>query len=362
MFEKLIIKKTYQNVTLNPFRYIKPSIGQTYTGFLIVLLPQLFMLFHTKSIMSLWIILASVMASVIADIIYAVLERNYSFEIYSSVILGLIIGMLFPSTYPLYGVFFITLFMLIFVKYSFGGFYSSWINPAAFVIATAYFINTSAFPQYLVNASDLQSRNAALTLISNGTIPLLENDAAITAFLNKTVFKFFSLSIPEGYVTLFWDCHSIIPAFRFNLITLVSSIILISLDMIDIIIPFVFITVYAVLVRLLGPVIVQGIPLQGDILLALLTSGTLFSTLFVLQWNGTTPITNLGKFLYGIFSAAVAFIIMGCGTSPAGYVFMILIMNIISPVIETFESKQVKHKIEKVLIPNIKILNEAKNG
>lgn len=361
MFENLISKKTYKNVTLNPFRYIKPSIGATYAGFLIVLLPQLIMLFYTKSIMALWVIFMSVIASVAADVIYAILEKNYSFEVFSSLLLGLIIGMLFPSTYPLYGVFFITLFMLIFVKYTFGGFYSSWINPAAFVIAVAYIINMSAFPQYLVNATDLQSRNTALTLINNGTIPLLENDPAITAFLNKTIFKFFSLSIPDGYVTLFWDCHSIIPAFRFNLITLVSSIILISLDMIDVIIPFVFIAVYSLLVRILGPVVVQGIPFQGDILLALLTSGTLFSTLFILQWNGTTPITNWGKVLYGIISAMVAFLIMGCGTSPAGYVFMILIMNVISPVIETFESKQVKHKIEKILIPHIKSLNEAKN-
>lgn len=361
MFERIINKKTYKNVTLNPFRYIKPSIGETYGGFLIVLVPQIFMLFYTKSILSLWIILASVLASITADAVYAILERNYPFDVFSSTLLGLIIGMLFPSTYPVYGVFFITLFMLIFSKYSFGGFYSSWINPAAFVIAVAYLINMSAFPPYLVNASDLQSRNAALTLINNGAIPILEQDSAITAFLNKTVFKFFSLSIPEGYVTLFWDCRSIIPAFRFNLITLVSSIILISLDMIDVIIPFVFITVYSVLVRFIGPVIVQGIPLQGDILLALLTSGTLFSTLFVLQWNGTTPITNWGKVLYGIISAMVAFVIMGCGTSPAGYVFMILIMNIISPLIETFESKQVKHKIEKILIPHIKTLNEAKN-
>lgn len=361
MLEKLLSKKNYKNVTLNPFRYIKPSIGETYIGFLIVLIPQIVMLFYTRSIMSLWIILVSVLASVCADIIYSLLERKYSFDVFSSTLLGLIIGMLFPSTYPVYGVFIITLIMLFFVKYSFGGFYSSWINPAAFVIAAAYLINMSAFPQYLVTASDLQSKNAALTLIQNGTIPLLKNDSEITAFLNKYVFKFFSLSIPDGYVTLFWDCHSIIPAFRFNLITLVSSIILISFDIIDIIIPFIFIGVYSILVRIMGPVVVKGVPFQGDILLALLTSGTLFSTLFVLQWNGTTPITNWGKAIYGIVSAIAAFVIMGCGTSPAGYIFMILLMNIFSPVIETFESKQVKRRIEKILIPHIKTMREAKN-
>lgn len=359
MINSLFIKRNFKNITLNPFSYIKPSLTNIYLGMGILLIPQIIMLFISKSIMSLWIVLAAVVASISADLFYSLIVKNYNFELIAATIHGVITGLLLPAGYPLYGVFLVTFFALMFSKYAFGGFYNSWINPVAFVIAVAYFLNSSAFPQYLVNAADLQNRNAALALIQNETFATLPFDSAVTAFLNKTVFKIFGLSIPDGYVSMFWDCKSIIPAFRFNLITLISSIILISLEMIDVIIPFTFVTVYALLVRFLGPVVVSGVPFQGDILLALLTSGTLFSTIYLLQWYGTTPITNTGKFIYAIIAALVAFLLMGCGTSPTGYIFMVLIMNVISPIIEIVESKQVKHKIIKILIPHIKAMREV---
>lgn len=359
MINTSFIKRNFKNITLNPFSYIKPSLTQIYLGMGIVLLPQIILLFITKSIMSLWIILIATIASVLADLCYSIFVRNYSFDFVSSTIHGLITGLLLPAGYPLYGVFLITFIALMFSKYAFGGFYNSWINPVAFVVAIAYFLNMSAFPEYLVNANLLQNRNAALELIQNETFTTLPFDSTVTAFLNRTIFKTVGLSIPEGYVSMFWDCKSIIPAFRFNLITLISSIILISLEMIDVIIPFTFIAMYALIVRIAGPLVVSGVPFQGDILLALLTSGTFFSTIFLLQWYGTTPITNLGKFVYAIIAAIVAFILMGCGTSPTGYVFMVLIMNVISPIIEIVESKQVKHIIVRILIPHIKTMKEV---
>ena len=246
-------------------------------------------------------------------------------------------------------------------KYAFGAYTNSWINPVAITVAVAYFLNMSVFPAFLLTSSDLQSRNSALVLIQNGTVPLSSVDSSVTAFLNKTVFKIAGINIPEGYISFFLDTHSIIPAFRFNFLTLISSIILISLDMVDALIPSFFILVYSLLVKFLGPVFYHGINGQGDIILALLTSGTLFSTLFVLQYFGTTPITIWGKILYGILAGIIGFLIMGFGTSSSGYIFTVLIMNIISPVIQVFESRQTKNKIERKIVPYINEMYEVKN-
>lgn len=352
----------YQNITLKPFSYIIPSVGSATKGMLLLLVPQLIMLMITKSYGSLLRIAITLVASLAAEGIYIGCIKSHKSFVLPAAIQGVLIGMLLPSTYPPVAIFFITLCTLLLTKYAFGGFSSSWANPIAVTVAVAYFVNMSVFPQYLVTSSDLQTKNTALILIQNGTIPLSSADTAITAFLNRTVFKLVGLSIPDGYISLFWDSNSIIPAFRFNFITLISSLVLISLDMVDILIPAFFILVYSVLVRFVGPLVVHGTPGQGDILLALLSSGTLFSTLYILPWYGTTPLTKWGKILYGCFSGIVAFLVIGCGTSSAGYVFTVLIMNILSPVIQVIESKQVKQKIEKTIVPRLQVLREVENA
>ena len=74
--------------------------------------------------------------------------------------------------------------------------------------------------------------------------------------------------------------------------------------------------------------------MQGDIILALLTSGTLFSTLFILQWYGTTPINLSGKIIYGIGCGLVTSIIRFFGTYNEGVSFAIILMNLLVPHID----------------------------
>ncbi len=354
-------KALYNNVTLKPFSYIKPSLGAAGNTILVLLVPQLVMLALTQTYSALLVVLSSVLAALSAEFLYSLVKRQFKFSWLNTVIQGMIIGLLLPQTYPPLQLFFIVLFSMFLSKYAFGGFASSWANPAAVTIAVAYMLNMAAFPVSSLTTLDLQSRNAALTLIQNGTVPQVQADASVTAFLNHWIFNLFGIDIPEGYVSLFWDCHSVIPAFRFNLLTIFSSIVLISLDMVDALIPSVFIVVYAAFVRFAGPFFVGGIPFQGDILLALLTSGTLFGTLYVLQWYGTTPVTAAGKIVYGVLGGITAFFIMGLGLSSVGFVFTVLVLNVISTLIQVVESKQTRKKIENILVPRINLMKEAEN-
>lgn len=354
--------REYKNVTLRPFNYISPSVGNTKLTMLILLLPQIIMLVVTKSGSSLLILFVSIVATLLAEGIYYLGFKVNKFDWLTATIQGVLIGMLLPSSYPPIALFFIIIGTMILTKYAFGGFANSWVNPVVITIIVAYFINMSTFPAYLVSINDLQSRNPALVLIQDGKIPKISCDASVTAFFNDHIFKLARVAIPEGYVSLFWDCNSVIPAFRFNLLTLVSSIILISLDMLEVVIPACFITTYMLLVKFISPFIVGGVAGQGDMLLALLTSGTLFSTLYLLQWYGTTPVTQWGKISYGITAGVIAFLVIGCGTSSAGYVFTVLLMNIISPIIQVIESRNVKHHIEKTIVPRVATIKESING
>ena len=133
---------------------------------------------------------------------------------------------------------------------------------------------------------------------------------------------------------------------------------LIAFDVIRPLIPAVFLTVYLLLVRLLAPFFYGGIPGQGDMLLAMLSSGTLFSAIFLFQWTGTTPMTSTGKVWYGILAGLIAFLIVGCGLSSAGIVFVVLVVNIISAVIQALEALYADHCVNAVLLPKSRALEE----
>jgi len=69
--------------------------------------------------------------------------------------------------------------------------------------------------------------------------------------------------------------------------------------------------------------------------------------------------TLWGKILYGFFAGLIGFLIIGSGTSSAGYVFLILVINLLSPVIQFFEDKNLYENVSKKLIPRIKEISEV---
>ncbi|MBQ9205978.1 MAG: RnfABCDGE type electron transport complex subunit D [Treponema sp.] len=354
--------KSFKSVFLGPFTYLRPSVRTEAYIMLALLLSQLALLIVTKSTASLCIMLASLLASYAAD--FSNKEKNYtdSFTIMASSIRGLMIGLLLPATFPPVAVFFISFAVLFINKHTLGGFANSWINPVAVTVAICWIIGMKFFPDVSLSDSALQSKNIALTLIQDGTFPMIKADVAVTNWLNKRIFSLFGVSIPEGYVSLLWDSHSLIPAFRFNLLTIISSIILLGTDILNPIIPAVFIFTYAFLVKLFAPLFYDGTFLHGDVILALLSSGTLFCTFFLLQWHGTTPFTNRGKWCYGIFAGILAFFVLGIGLSPAGFAFIILITNILSLFIQSIENHFLKEFTGSVLMQRLKAVREGNDA
>lgn len=346
---------------LGPYSYLTPSISTSAVFFSVLLLPQIAMLFFTESYSSVLIIIQTVLASVAGEFLFQVMTKKGKRTWLIAVIQGVLVGLLVPSTYPPAAVFLICFVSFILAKYTFGGFASSWINPVAFTIAMLYLLCPDVFPSVLINPQQLRVRNAALNLIQNGDVRIVPADSSVTHFLNAHIFSLFGISIPDGYVSLFWDNSSIIPAFRFNLITIISSMVLVSFDIIDAVIPGIFITVYILLVKIFSPLPAGGSIFAGDVLLSLLTSGTLFCTTYLLQWYGTTPVTSYGKTAYGIIAGLTAFCIMGFGTSSTGYIFTILLMNFISPIIQYVEEHSAIRLIKKNLVPKINALKEIDN-
>ncbi len=346
----------YKSVFLSPFSYLRPSVWTEAYVVLVLLLLQVAMLFVTKSYDSLFIILSSLLSSYLVDFINR--EENYKnrFVIIASSIRGLMIGLMLPSAFPPVAVFFISFAVLFINKHILGGFANSWINPVAVTVAVAWIIGMKFFPEITLSETALQSRNIALSLIQDGTFQINSLDISVTNFLNRRLFSLFGVSIPEGYFSLFWDSQSTIPAFRFNLLTLLSSIVLFSADVLNPIIPVVFVVTYGLMVKFAAPFFYGGIFMHGDVILAFLSSGTLFCTFFLMQWHGTAPFTNRGKLVFAILAGVLAFFILGIGLSPSGFAFVILITNVVSLFIQCVENHFLREYTSSVLMQQVKDL------
>ena len=331
------IKKS--KISVRPFVYNIPSVSAVSIRFLILLFVQILMLIFTKSYSALIVISASILGAFLAIGLSQLIDKEPLYNITNILIPGIFIGMLLPETYPPFIVFIITA-MTIFISRSivFKGI-NCWLNITPLAIVIAWSIGREFFPDFMLNSGIINLRNPSVYLIESGEFPTFSFDTPVTVFLNKYIFNLFNVTIPEGYVSLFWDTRSIIPAFRFNLITLISAIIIFSDNAFSLIIPSVILFVYSLMVRILGTFLFGGYLNQGDIILALLTSGIFFCTTFLIQWYGTIPVTVVGKFILGIITGITAFTLVGAGTSPVGMSFTVLISNICCMIIRIFEEK-----------------------
>lgn len=356
--------KSKITATKRPFKYL--SYSEKTGSFLVLafLLAHILLLALTESWSSLVIAVATVAAAVAVETLELAFKRSkpavYGFL--SSVIQGILVALFLPSSFPFYAAFLSTFLVFFCCRFFIGTFADNWINLPALTVCFCWILGGSVFPPYQITHEILLARNPSLALIQNGAFPLASFDTKITAFLNKTVFSLFGVSIPDGYVSLFWDTHSLIPAFRFNLVTLVSSIFLISMDVVRALIPSLFLLVYAALVYFVAPFFYSSFPGHGDLVLALCTSGMLPCALFMLQLAGTYPVTLCGKICYGVFGGVIAFLIAGAGTSPCGAMFTVLAMNVFSPLVCHAEHILEMRKVTSTLLPRTMELEEGVNA
>lgn len=341
-----------KKVYIRPFTYVTDSVTFDVSKILFLLLIQISLLFVSRSFQALLVIFAAILGSVGADHISKKVFGSKIGNYFSHLICvtqGIITGMLIPETYPPIVVFFVTLFVMMIVKNFFGGFSFAWANPAAFTVLVLWIIGTTCFPKYQISMDIISMRNPSQLLIENGTFQILPFDTSLTDTFNSAIFSLFKVSIPEGYVSLFWDTHSVIPAFRFNFITLLSSILIFSDNLNKLIVPGIFVCFYMLLVRLVTPFFCNGVMFQGDMILCMLTGGTLFCATFVLNWYGTTPMSYSGKIIYGLCAGIIAFLIAGPGTSPSGMVFTVITSNILSIFIQQWENRRDRISLRKKL-------------
>ena len=250
---------------------------------------------------------------------------------------GLLIGFFLPVNSG-----FVFSFLIAFMSYFFswgifGGKGFSWINPVMLAACIAAICKPECFVQP-ISFDRIAADGSVFAALEPSGLLQTPTDQYITSMFNSTFLHGAGVTLPEGYIGLFLHYPSAIPAFRYNLLTLCSSIVLLSSKTINKTLPFTFLFIYGLLVYLFPSVGQTGVYGKGDILSALLTSGALFAAFFVMNDGGSIPRSRAGRCMTGILTGVFAFFITGSGAIPEGIPFAVLFVDCLNPLIEWMES------------------------
>ncbi|MBN2811584.1 MAG: RnfABCDGE type electron transport complex subunit D [Spirochaetales bacterium] len=334
------MKKTPWIVTPSPFILVRNTVDNMNLTTLLCLLPHVMMILIDRDFAALLIAAVSVAASLLSEVFLSFTVRRKVYDPLAVLLAGLLSGLLLPSVMPPLIAFGSVFIGMCISRVLFGGNGSYWMHPVAVAIGIAWISRPDVFPGQLVSIEGVRGVGSFFEALKLDNFAVLPQDAIITSQLNTGFLSHLGIKLPEGYITLFWNSPSTIPAFRYNAFTLISSIFLIAMRNIDAIVPSVFILTYAAAVRVLSLVPITAAFMGGDILFSLLTGGILFIAFFLAGDYSVNPRTLQAKIVMGIISGAIAFLVCGPGGTPVGGIFTLLAMNSIAPFIEKIESRR----------------------
>ena len=230
-------------------------------------------------------------------------ERIYSVKDGSAVITGLLLACTLSPMVPFWQVILGAFFSMVIVKGFFGGIGQNIWNPAL-------------------------AGRAFLFICFPSTMGALWLDPLTDAVSGATI-----LSQPSQF-TSYWDlflgrqggCIGETAA----LIILISGLFLIWMKIIDWRTPLSFIGTVAVLTLISG----------GNVLSAILSGGLMLGAFFMATDYVTSPITPLGRAVFGFGCGLITFLIRKFGGYPEGVMFSILFMNCIHPFLNNLSPRK----------------------
>ena len=334
----------YNRSQFSPAPYVYTGMNSRHSVILVLCLLslQLAAMGIMYDFASIFLIISAGAAAMLASFLIGYTQGKIVFDIHA-LVTGLLIGFFLPVNGG-----FIFSFLIAFMSYFFswgvfGGKGSSWINPIMLAACIAAVCKPDCFVQP-VGFDRIVSGGSVFAALEDSGLLRTPIDQYVTSMFNSTFLHGVDVTLPEGYIGLFLHYPSAVPAFRYNLLTLCSSIVLLSAKTIHKTIPFTFLFVYGLLIYLFPSAVQASVYGKGDILSALLTSGALFSAFFVMNDNGSIPRSREGRCITGILTGIFAFCIAGPGAVPAGIPFAVLFVNCINPLIEWLESSFYKRK------------------
>lgn len=277
------------------------------------LIPLLFLLFaaiYYHGIRALTLSAVSVLSCIVFEYLYRrFLRKNRTIGDLSCVVTGLMIAFCMPVTAPLWFPIVGSFFAIIVVKQLFGGIGRNIFNPAIAAVC----LLTVSWPGVM---SQLPMPTAKFDAFA--TPKDFQQGIAVTTYLqNRTLPSSSIAEILIGYVPSFIGTGTI-------LIILVAGAILLFRRLINFRIPLTFLGTIAIF-ALIFPRCPSG---RIDSMFYELMSGSVMFIAFFMATDPTTsPVTDLGRAIYGFSCGLVTVFMRYFGVYPEGAFFAVLLMN-----------------------------------
>ncbi|HHT36975.1 MAG TPA: RnfABCDGE type electron transport complex subunit D [Firmicutes bacterium] len=243
---------------------------------------------------SIRLVLASVIAAIGSEALFLALRRKpITVSDGSALVTGLLLGLSLPPTLPTWMAVFGSFIAIVVGKQVFGGLGYNPFNPALVgrAVLVASFATqmttwTAPFTDAVTNATPLVSNAASYSELFFGAVP---------GSLGETS----ALAILLGGIILFYR------------------------GVLD----------YRIPVGFIGTVAVFSLLFGQDVIYQLLSGSLLYGAIFMATDMVTSPITPVGRWLFGIGCGLVLVIIRFWGNLPEGLTYSILLMNALTPLL-----------------------------
>ncbi|MBE5891679.1 MAG: RnfABCDGE type electron transport complex subunit D [Lachnospiraceae bacterium] len=301
------MSETYQ-VSSSPHVREKVTTGNIMLYVIIALLPTTLFGIYNFGWRALLLIVVTIATCVISEFVFNIIaKRKQTISDCSAIVTGLLLALNFPSTLPIWEAVIGGFFAIIIVKMVFGGLGQNFMNPAlgarcflliafaadmtSFISGTKYDGIASATPLAMIRNEGLSSVNVQDMLLGNtaGTIGETSAIAILIGAIILILFGVIDLKIPGSYIVTFALFMFLFGADRFNINYVVAQ---------------------------------------------LCGGGLMLGAFFMATDYVTSPITPMGKIVFGICCGLLTGIFRCFGANAEGVSFAIILSNLLVPLIE----------------------------
>ena len=242
----------------------------------------------------------------------------------SAIVTGILLALVVPPTTPIWMTVLGAAFAIIVAKGFFGGIGSNVFNPAlagrAFMFVSFPVAMGSKWllPHTKLSMPDAISSATTLSQIAQGDF-CANGDTYIQFLLGNRAGCI-------GETSILW----IVVAFIFLLITKIID--------------------GKATISMVAVVTICSAIAGDDLLLTLMSGGLLFGAVFMVTDYATTPVTGIGRWIFGAGCGLITFLIRKFGGYPEGVMFSILIMNALTPFLNKLAGRKYGYKSKIALL------------
>jgi electron transport complex protein RnfD len=303
---------------------------------------------------ALLVLIVSIGASLVSEVLSSLLFRRFTLNDGSAFLTGLLVGLLMPSGVPLYVPAAASAFAILVVKQSFGGLGRNWMNPAmagvlfAMLSWSGAMSNWGAAQGILGNVTSLPPLEALRAALAapevTGRAPLAvlagagyrfsNGDASIIAWINSRLLAPLGAALqPGSFDVLVGHVSGRIGEISAPLLLLGAGFLL-HRRIVRWQVPVSYLASFLMLAWIFGGLGAGRGWLAGGPVFHVLSGSLILGAFFIASDPVTSPLSEKGRWIYGLELGALTFFMRYFGTLGDGVAVSIVLANCTVPLLD----------------------------